>query len=206
MNNDNQYNDDTVGVVSEVEHSSGWSVQMGNGWSVWVTNENCKTAPVAGEVIRLYGKGIGYTVRGIVIGGRVYRYATPEQSDADEAEMLNRLKREREERDTRFRAELPNLPALPKFEIIDADAWEKSVSANTDPYGYACIKYAATWANIMDSRIADGAKVADIAEQTSHEADTDGITGFMFGCALSVLSQCWKHGGDLRQWREAGRA
>jgi len=27
-----------------------------------------------------------------------------------------------------------------------------------------------------------------------------GITGFMYGCAVNLLSQCWKHGEELRKW------
>ncbi len=30
-------------------------------------------APAVGETVRLYGRGIGFQVRGIVVNGRVYR-------------------------------------------------------------------------------------------------------------------------------------
>jgi hypothetical protein len=40
----------------------------------------------------------------------------------------------------------------------------------------------------------------DIASKTSHEADIEGITGFMYGTAVKVLTDCWKHGEDLRKW------
>ncbi len=40
----------------------------------------------------------------------------------------------------------------------------------------------------------------DIAEKTSHAADNEGITGFMYGCAVSILAHCWKHGEELRKW------
>lgn len=26
------------------------------------------------------------------------------------------------------------------------------------------------------------------------------ITGFMYGCAVSILSQCWEYGEYLRKW------
>ena len=38
------------------------------------------------------------------------------------------------------------------------------------------------------------------ADKLSHEADVEGITGFMYGCAVSILSQCWKYGEELRKW------
>jgi hypothetical protein len=41
---------------------------------------------------------------------------------------------------------------------------------------------------------------ADMAKETSHEADDEGITGFMYGCAVSILVGCWIHGEKLRRW------
>ena len=45
-----------------------------------------------------------------------------------------------------------------------------------------------------------GDKIVDIADSTSHEADTEGITGFMYGCAVNALSQLWEYGEELRKW------
>lgn len=82
----------------------------------------------------------------------------------------------------------------------DAEGWQKSRDANTDPYGKAGLDYAEQWADLMENAMSNGAKLVDIAKDTSHQADTDGITGFMYGCAVSLLSQCWEHGEALRQW------
>lgn len=30
--------------------------------------------------------------------------------------------------------------------------------------------------------------------------DDDGITGFMYGCAVQMLAKSWKHGEALRRW------
>lgn len=73
-------------------------------------------------------------------------------------------------------------------------------SKNTDPYGARCFSYAEDWANLMEARMEKGEKIAQCAEQTSHEADTDGITGFMYGVAVAVLSNHWQHGEALRLW------
>ena len=89
---------------------------------------------------------------------------------------------------------------LPEFGLTDPDGWAASVAANSDPYGAVAIRYAAVWASMMDAEIAKGAKVADIAKRTSHEADDEGITGFMYGCAVSLLSKVWTHGEELRRW------
>ena len=45
----------------------------------------------------------------------------------------------------------------------------------------------------MDS----GESLESIASDASHEADIEGITGFMYGAAVSVLASCWTHGEAL---------
>ena len=42
--------------------------------------------------------------------------------------------------------------------------------------------------------------IVDNAEKLSREADTEGITGFMYGCAVNILSRVWKYGDELRMW------
>jgi len=69
-----------------------------------------------------------------------------------------------------------------------------------DGYSKGVIDYAERWADMMESSIANGANLEDIADGTSHQADTDGITGFMYGCAVSALAHFWEHGESLRRW------
>ena len=71
---------------------------------------------------------------------------------------------------------------------------------NSDPYGSATFRYAERWANEMENAMDNGKELKDIAKQISNDADTEGITGFMYGMAVSILSQCWEHGDDLRKW------
>lgn len=86
------------------------------------------------------------------------------------------------------------------MEIRDQAAWDSWFQNNTDPYGSAVIRYAQKWANAMEDEMAAGAELEDVAERTSHEADTEGITGFMYGAAVSVLATLWVHGERLRRW------
>ncbi len=82
--------------------------------------------------------------------------------------------------------------------------WQNWKDKNKDPYGAACVVYADRWAVLMEKEITDETDLVkfmqDRARSLSHEADTDGITGFMYGCAVSMLSQCWKYGESLRRW------
>jgi len=78
---------------------------------------------------------------------------------------------------------------------------------NDDPYSRRVFTYAEDWAKLLEARIADGATdaqvmrvIVDHADADSHTADTDGITGFMYGAAVSVLSKAWIYGEQLRRW------
>ncbi len=78
--------------------------------------------------------------------------------------------------------------------------YESYKAKNTDPYGGRIVSYSEDWASLMEARMANGEKIKDIAKFTSREADTDGITGFMYGCAVEGLSHFWEHGEELRCW------
>jgi hypothetical protein len=84
--------------------------------------------------------------------------------------------------------------------------WQKFQDNNTDPYGGRVVSYARDWAGLMEEWIArhpeqpPGAIICQVAKQTSDEADYDGITGFMYGAAVSTLAAVWEHGELLRRW------
>jgi len=86
------------------------------------------------------------------------------------------------------------------MKIINKKIWNTWIENDTDSYEKVCVDYAKAWAELMEKRINTGEKLEDIAEQTSHDADTMGITGFMYGVAVSMLSQCWEYGEALRKW------
>lgn len=65
------------------------------------------------------------------------------------------------------------------MKFIDEAGWNRTVQNNQDAYGSGVIRFTERWANMMEQEIEKGSKLRDIAERTSHEADTDGITGFM---------------------------
>ena len=71
-----------------------------------------------------------------------------------------------------------------------------------DFYSAGIIRYAERWAAMMEDKIEAGATVAEAAEATHHLADTENISGFMYGQAVNLLSGYWEHGDELRQWQE----
>ena len=52
--------------------------------------------------------------------------------------------------------------------------------------------YAERWAEMLENKIESSTEdvmkvIVDNADKLSHEADTEGITGYMYGCAVSIL-------------------
>ena len=86
------------------------------------------------------------------------------------------------------------------MKITDQADWDKGIKNNTDLYGARCYSYAKDWADLMEAEIDKGKTVAEVAKETSHTADHDGIAGFMYGCAVNILSRAWEHGEELRKW------
>lgn len=96
------------------------------------------------------------------------------------------------------------------MKLKDEAGWKKANDANppSEPYGHCVMTYAEEWANLMEAEIGDaaaGSNAADhaikaCASRTSREADTSGLTGFMYGAAVSTLAQVWEHGEALRRW------
>lgn len=113
------------------------------------------------------------------------------QKQQAEYEKKARAHRERVE------AKLVNVPAI---ELADEAGWQKFKDNNQDGYGGAVVTYAERWARLMQLEMANGKNLEDVAEPTSSEADLEGITGFMYGCSVSTLAHCWKHGDRLRRW------
>lgn len=85
--------------------------------------------------------------------------------------------------------------------------YDEYVAKNDDPYGSGVVRYERRWAEAMEEHIPEHADTALVktmidvhADELSHTADTEGITGFMYGCAVRSLAYHWVHGEELRQW------
>ncbi len=80
------------------------------------------------------------------------------------------------------------------------ELFAKIEEKNTDAYGERCISYAEEWGRLMQLEITKGITVAACAELCSQQADYDGISGYMYGMAVKILSDCWLYGESLRKW------
>lgn len=86
------------------------------------------------------------------------------------------------------------------FAIIDEASWKECVEKNSDGYGSCAIRYAARWASYAEAALEKGEDFASAVKRTSHDADLEGITGFMYGCAVGILAKVWFRGEELRRW------
>ncbi len=84
------------------------------------------------------------------------------------------------------------------------EEYEKYVETNSnDPYSKCIVTFSEQWAELMEEKMEEGAKLVDIADSCMKEVDNRdgmGITGFMYGCSVSGLGKFWVHGEDLRKW------
>lgn len=95
MHKDREFREATVERV-EADDSGGWTVTHGGGWVIGVPSVPGLPAPRVGEAIRTYGRGLGFSVRGITIGGRVYRYQTATEHKAENARLAAEREQQKE--------------------------------------------------------------------------------------------------------------
>lgn len=165
---DSQYQSEKIANV-EASGERGWFLTFEGGSGIFCTNEHCAQTPQPGETARLYGKGFGYQVRGIVIDGRVYRYLTEAEEEQRRRNWLleqqnsrqQQLDSERPERDLR-RAALPE-PFRLRLDGFEAarPEWRREFEA----YELFCCEEAA--------RMAERFKTAD-ALREFNKLDHDG--------------------------------
>lgn len=91
-------------------------------------------------------------------------------------------------------------PAFAVKEGTEQACYEFIRNNRHDQHSSSVLRYMNRWAAMMETEIAGGATIAEAAERTNHTADTEGITGFMYGHAVRGLCNYWQHGEELRQW------
>ena len=72
---DEQFEDDHIAEVSGDNSGNGWSIKRATGWSFYVPKDSPIT-PESGMPVRMYGKGIGFPVRGLFLAGVKVFYRT----------------------------------------------------------------------------------------------------------------------------------
>jgi len=90
------------------------------------------------------------------------------------------------------------------LKIKDELVWAEYKKNNQDDgYGLGILRFVERWGLMMQAAIessSDKTPEQVIEEQANalmREADSEGITGFMYGAAVKVLYDCWLYGDQL---------
>jgi hypothetical protein len=114
------------------------------------------------------------------------------------------------------------------MKIRNRDLWQETIAANPLPaglgpnpehwpddlteeqlsagYGAVVIIAAGRWMDAMEHELVvrPDATIADVADGCFHDVDRGlgrwGLTGFQYGCVVSILAEVWEHGDRLRRW------
>lgn len=134
----------------------------------------------------------------------VEKYSAEVQADFEKRSKIKEEKRVKEDaeyiaKEAKEKKEFEEKVKGIELELSDAEGWKKSREVNSDGYGSAALDYAEGWAKLMQIEITKGKTIAECYDYTQKGLGFLGITGFQFGCAVSTLSQTWKHGEELRK-------
>lgn len=89
-----------------------------------------------------------------------------------------------------------------EFSVKETEIWETCKRVNSeDAYSKAVIRYTIIWTQYMEYLIQKyGMKISEIWDRCSNLADVDGVTGFMYGAAASIISRVWQYGEEFRKY------
>lgn len=119
-----------------------------------------------------------------------------EAQDKRQEEQAAKWKLEEDAQKAAFTEKVGESPLM----TTNTKAWIEYVDKNRDDYGKCCVDYARDWGRLMQYYIHRGETLVQCAERASFELGWYGITGFMYGAAVMMLSSCWKYGEELRKW------
>lgn len=191
MKDDTQFQESVIEKVRESGES--YEITHNGAWVIGCPKVEGLPAPKVGETIRTYGRGIGSTVRGIVVNGRVYRY----QTEAEEKTAHEQRCREQEaEREQKFADSLPEtdrrIAALPEMFRVRMEKFQRDggheFRRDYEGYELFCCEEAVKIATALKDRSEDVPAFAKLSwEQQKLIVDLDGgHSGNTFGMACRL--------------------
>lgn len=182
-------NFEEVGIEKVSVEETGWSITRSDGWSFFISKDH-GVEPKVGMSARFYGKGIGFTVRGVFLDGVEVFYRTEAEDEAKHrretygetfAEMLAKWDGGK----NIWSIEMGGLG--PGYEqAIQVAAIEIAREGMDVPLEGPKDGHAAIWKEVCDRALA------------KHNETIGGLSGAQFGAA-SWLSWKWVHGGGPAQ-------
>ncbi|MXQ53293.1 hypothetical protein [Shimazuella alba] len=91
------------------------------------------------------------------------------------------------------------------MQIRDQQTWDERIRKNVndegETYCSVIVDFAERWTDLMEAKMASGARLEDIAKETRKQ-DNTGLFGFQY--YFGLLVDCWEHGEALLQWSNSG--
>lgn len=186
--NDNQY---VSHILEEViDCGDNWDLKVDGGSYLCVTKIK-GFVPEKGMWAKFYGKGFGYSVRGVVIDGKVFYYRTPEETERDHKAYCKKQDREKakylKKNLKKMDAEYDTLPDVFKQRIDKFRKANPNFRRDYESYEMFTIKEAIKIAKA----IKDPDKIKEFydmpfEEQVKIAGIDEGHSGNTFGCACNL--------------------
>lgn len=181
-------------LIESVRESGDYYELTHNGaWVIGCPKVDGLPTPQVGETIRTYGRGIGSPVRGIVVNGRVYRYQTEAEQQAEheqwcrdqEAKREQEFNEKHEETDRRIAA-LP-LVFRERLDKFQRDGGQK-FRRDYEGYELFCCEQAVVIADALktEAAIAAWRDLPWGVQQTQVPGLSDQHSGNTFGAACAL--------------------
>lgn len=182
---------EAVTIAKVVKSTGGWEITRDDGWSFFVP-DNPDVEPKVGMPVRFYGRGIGFTVRGLFVDHKKVFYRTAEEQSrkdaadlaASDAAKRAEFEKHRATMDARYE-KLPKCfqQRISKFRFNNPDfRWE------FEGYEMFCCEQAVIIAETLktvDAIRAFKGKSWDDQKRLCPKLD-EGHSGNTFGCSCSL--------------------
>lgn len=108
------------------ESADGYELGFDDGLCFWCPRVE-SVVPKVGDTIRLFGRGFGYTVRGLLVNGRVVFYRTEAEQEEENRRTVEESRRQRREEFEKNRAKLDaDYDALPPIFQARVDKFRRN--------------------------------------------------------------------------------
>lgn len=152
-----------------------------------------------GQVIRV---NPGDTAEAILKAFKAQIHAERKAYWDSEEGMAERIRWEVE----RLAGEEARAEPIRTFMVKDELAWRRALNATqSDWERREATRYGARWANLIETEMAKGARLEDVASEMSNLARIEGVSFFWHPWTVALLAKVWVHGEQLRRWHNVSR-